>query len=55
MEFVFIIENEKGILKNKEGKEIQFDTEADALNYIDFKNIKNAVVRMDYIEKVERE
>ena len=55
MEFIFIIENEKGILKNKEGKEIQFETEADALNYIDEHNIKNAVVRMDYAEDAEKE
>ena len=51
MEFIFIIENEKGILKNVKGKKIQFDTEEDALNYIDFNNIKNAVVRMDYAEE----
>lgn len=50
MKFVFIIENEKGVLKTSEGKEIQFDTEDDALNYIDSHNIKNAVVRMDYAE-----
>ena len=53
MKFIFIIEDEQGILKTTEGKEIQFDTEDDALNYIDLYNIKNAVVRMDYAEEME--
>ncbi|MDV3429128.1 MAG: hypothetical protein LIR50_19220 [Bacillota bacterium] len=42
MELMFIIETEQGIIKN-----LKFDTEFEALNYIEEHNLKNAIVRID--------
>ena len=43
----YIVETEKGLIKNKKGKVIKFDTEFEALNFIDDHNLTNGIVRLD--------
>ena len=43
---MYIIETENGILKNINNKAILFDTQFEALNFIEDHNLKNALILM---------
>ncbi len=43
---MYIIETEDGVLKNNQNKVILFETQFEALNFIEEHNLKNAEVLM---------
>lgn len=42
----YIVETEKGLIKNKKNEIIKFDTEFEALNFIDNHNLTDGIVRL---------